>query len=33
MNFDIDIAIVIGFLMLNLTVGLYYGRGVKNISD
>lgn len=33
MNFDIDIAIVVGFLLLNLCVGLYYGRGVKNIND
>jgi Na+/proline symporter/signal transduction histidine kinase len=32
-NVDIDIVIVIGFLILNLCVGLYYGRGVKNISD
>ena len=33
MNFDIDIAIVAGFLALNLCVGLYYGKGVKNIKD
>ena len=33
MNFDIDIAIVVGFLILNLSVGLYYGRGVQNIKD
>ena len=33
MNFDIDIAIVIGFLVLNLSVGLYYGRGVRSIKD
>ena len=33
MNFDIDIAIVVVFLILNLVVGLYYGRGVKNIID
>ncbi|MDG1436560.1 MAG: sodium:solute symporter family protein, partial [Rickettsiaceae bacterium] len=33
MNFDIDIAIVVVFLMLNLGVGLYYGQGVKNIKE
>ena len=33
MNVDIDVAIVIGFLLLNLGVGLYYGRGVKNLQD
>ena len=33
MDFDIDIAIVVGFLALTLAVGIYYGRGVKTISD
>jgi len=33
MNFNIDIAIVVGFLLFNLFVGLYYGRGVENIKD
>lgn len=33
MNFNIDIAIVVGFLIVNLAVGLYFGRGVRNISD
>lgn len=33
MSFDIDIAIVIGFLLLNLSVGLYYGQGVKTIKE
>ena len=33
MNFNIDIAIVVGFLIINLAVGLYFGRGVRNISD
>ncbi len=33
MNFDIDVAIVVGFLILNLSVGFYYGRGVTNIRD
>lgn len=33
MNFDLDITIVIGFLIFNLAVGLYYGRGVTNIRD
>jgi Na+/proline symporter/signal transduction histidine kinase len=31
MNFDI--AIVVGFLILNLIAGLYYGRGIRNIKD
>lgn len=33
MQFDIDTAVFIMFLTLNLVVGLYYGRGVKNIKD
>ena len=33
MKFDIDTAVFIVFLTLNLVVGLYYGRGVKNIKD
>ena len=33
MNFDIDIAIVIGFLILNLAVGLYSGKGIKSIKE
>ena len=33
MNFNIDIAIVIGFLIFNLGVGLYFGRNVQNIKD
>jgi Na+/proline symporter/signal transduction histidine kinase len=33
MNFDIDIAIVVGFLILNLAVGLYKGSGVISIKD
>lgn len=33
MQFDIDTAVFIVFLTLNLVVGLYYGRGVKNIKD
>ena len=28
-----DIKVVIGFLLLNLGVGLYYGRRVKTIKD
>ncbi len=31
--FNIDIAIFVGFLAVNLAVGLYYGRNVKNIRD
>ncbi|MCP5370063.1 MAG: hypothetical protein H6909_05195 [Rickettsiaceae bacterium] len=30
---NIDIAIVVVFLLLNLGVGLYYGRGVTNIKE
>lgn len=33
MPFDVDFSIVVGFLLLNLGVGLYYGRGVKTIND
>ncbi len=33
MNINIDSAIFIGFLVLNLVVGLSYGRGVKTIKD
>lgn len=33
MNFDIDIAIVVGFLILNLVVGLGHGKKVKTIKD
>ncbi len=33
MTFDIDIAIIICFLAINLFVGLYYGRGIKNIKQ
>ena len=33
MNFNIDIAIVIGFLILTLVVGLGHGQKVKNIKD
>jgi len=30
---NIDIAIVIGFLILTLVVGLGHGKGIKNIKD
>lgn len=33
MQFNIDTVVFIVFLTLNLLVGLYYGRGVKNIKD
>ena len=33
MSFNIDSAIFIGFLVINLVVGLFYGRGVKTIKD
>ena len=33
MNFDIDITIFIGFLIVNLIVGLAYSGGIKNISQ
>jgi len=32
MNFDLDVGIFLGFLVLNLAVGLYYGKGVKTIE-
>ena len=33
MNFNIDSAIFISFLVFNLAVGLFYSRGVKNIKE
>ena len=30
---NIDIVIFVGFLVINLAVGLFYGRGVKTIKD
>ena len=33
MAFDIDIAIVVCFLIINLAVGLYFGRGIKTIKQ
>jgi len=33
MTFNIDIAIFIGFLIINLIVGLIYSGGIKNISQ
>jgi Na+/proline symporter len=33
MDINIDIIIFVGFLTLNLVVGLFYGRGVKTIKD
>ena len=33
MKFDLDIAIVVCFLFVNLAVGLYYGRRVTTIED
>jgi Na+/proline symporter/signal transduction histidine kinase len=33
MNFDIDTAIFVVFLVVNLAVGLFYSRGIKNIRE
>jgi Na+/proline symporter len=33
MNFNIDSAIFISFLVFNLAVGLFYIRGIKNIKE
>ena len=33
MSFDIDVVIVVGFLLINLVVGLYYGSQVKTIKQ
>ncbi len=33
MSFDLDIAIVVGFLLLNLGVGLYKSKGVTTIKE
>jgi Na+/proline symporter len=32
-NFNIDTTIVVGFLLVNLAVGLYYGKKIKTIKD
>jgi len=32
MSFDVDIAIVAAFLLINLAVGLYHGCHIKNIT-
>ena len=33
MNFNVEAVVFIAFLLLNLGIGLYYGRGVKTIQD
>jgi Na+/proline symporter/signal transduction histidine kinase len=33
MTFNLDIAIVIAFLIINLAAGVYSGRGIKNITE
>lgn len=33
MNMDIDILIFIGFLIVNLIVGMSYGKNVKTINE
>jgi Na+/proline symporter/signal transduction histidine kinase len=33
MNINIDSAIFIGFLIVNLAVGIFYGRGIKTIKE
>ena len=33
MNFDVDIAIVVVFLLLNLGVGLYNARSITTIKE
>ncbi len=33
MHINIDSAIFIGFLLINLAVGLFYSRGIKNIRE
>jgi Na+/proline symporter/signal transduction histidine kinase len=33
MNFQLDIALIMAFLLINLALGLYHGRGVKTIKD
>jgi Na+/proline symporter len=32
-NVDLDSVIFIGFLVINLTVGLFYSQGIKNIKE
>ena len=33
MNFDIDSIIFIGFLLINLAVGIFFGRNIKSIKE
>ncbi len=33
MDFDLDIAIFLLFLIITLGVGIYHGRGIKTIED
>jgi len=33
MNFDIDVAIFVAYLLINVGLGLYWGRGNKTIAD
>ncbi|MCC8398641.1 MAG: sodium:solute symporter family protein [Rickettsia endosymbiont of Labidopullus appendiculatus] len=33
MNFDIDLAIITAFLVVNICSGIYYGRGIKTIKE
>ncbi|WP_367364285.1 hypothetical protein [Candidatus Tisiphia endosymbiont of Nedyus quadrimaculatus] len=33
MHFDIDLAIIISFLVVNICAGIYYGRGIKTIKE
>jgi len=32
-NMDLDSAIFMGFLVVNLAVGLFYSQGIKNIKE
>ncbi|NRB10044.1 MAG: sodium:solute symporter family protein [Rickettsiaceae bacterium] len=33
MTFDIDTTTIVCFLIMNLVIGLYFGRGIKNIKE
>jgi Na+/proline symporter len=33
MHFDIDVALLVIYIIINVGLGLYWGRNVKNIKD
>lgn len=33
MNLDIDLMIFVGFLVVNLAIGLFYSKGIRNMRE